>query len=90
MPLVEGPYKVRRQWAKGSQNIAHLRTPSIASKGKSTILGGKSDRNALFHSRSPLWDDGRAWSFVSGQTAMANGNSEGIFIRVAFIDRQGK
>jgi hypothetical protein len=90
MPLVERRYKDRRQWAKGSESVAHLRTPSVSFKGNGTYLGGKSDGNALFHPRSPHWDDGRAWSFVSGQTAMANGNLEGIFIFVAFIDRQGK
>lgn len=90
MPLVERTYKGRRQWSKGDQGVRHLNVVPIA-KGAGTSFGRRSDRNALFHPRSQHWDDGRAWSFVSGQTAMANGNIEGMsFSWRSLIDRGNK
>src|SRR5205085_12422549 len=92
MQLVERAYKARRQWSKGDESVANLNVPPIASaRGNSTSLRRRSDRNALFHPRSSHWDDGRAWSFVSGQTAMVNGNTEGMsFSWRSLIDRGNK
>jgi hypothetical protein len=92
MPLVERTYKGRRQWSKGDEGVRHLDVAPIApAKGAGTSFKRRSDRNALFHPRSRHWDDGRAWSFVSGQTAMANGNIEGMsFSRRSLIDRGNK
>ena len=88
MPLDERPYKARRQWVKRSESIPELRISSASVKENSSYLSGTSSRNAIFHPGSEYWDDGRAWSFASGLTEMANGNVEGIsFSWRLLIDR---